>query len=206
MAGSESVFNILQLGKQVGTAYAPGTAVAATNVFPIEAPIPFDLNRASAYPKQDRGRNVENAAGQGYNGVREASATIASQVSFEDIMDILEMCYSGGVVPTGIGPYTWVYPFEALTPTIVPRTIEGGNTDDADAQMRMISCLVDQLTIGFPAIIAPGAFPWTLSAKITGLDRAINALTPSLTARRAEIVQGHLTQLSEATRRPPSPR
>jgi hypothetical protein len=179
MAGSESVFSIIQFGPQSGTAYAPGSPVPATNLFPIESPIPFDLNRAAAYPKQDRGRNVMNFRGQGYYGVKEADATLPSQVSFEDIMDILEMCYSGGVTPTEspTGVFTWVYPFEALTPTLIPRTIEGGNTDNANAQMRMASCLVDQLTMGFPQIVAPGAFPWTISAKIMGLDRTISPLT-----------------------------
>ena len=64
----------------------------------------------------------------------------------------------------------------------------------------MISCLIDQLTLGFADIVAPGAFPWTLSANVFGLDREIAAITPSLAARAGlETVQGHLTRLYEGT-------
>jgi hypothetical protein len=200
MAGSENVFNIIQFGPQSGTAYAPGTAVPATKLIPIEAPVQFLLDRASSYPKQDRGRNVRNSAGTGYHGVRGADATIPGQLHFEDIIDFLEMHYAGGIVPTGVGPYTWIYPFEAVTPTLIPRTIEGGNTDAAQAQQRLDSCLVDSLTLGFPDIVAPGAYPWTLSAAIYALDREISALTGSLSPRAGlETVQGHLSRLYEGT-------
>src|SRR3954471_10383358 len=113
MAGSENVFNILQMGPQAGTAYSPGSAVAATMLYPLENPVAFELDRASTFPKQDRGRNVRNSAGSGFHGVRGAGVTIPGTVSFEDIMDFLEMHYAGGVVPSG--SYTWVYPFEATT-------------------------------------------------------------------------------------------
>lgn len=177
MSGSESVFNIIQMGAQSGTAYAPGSAVPATILFPIDSPVQFLLDKAATYPKQDRGRNVRNTAGQGFFGVRGSDVTLPGQLSFEYIMTLLEMHACGGVSPTG--SYTWVYPFEALTPTTVPYTIEGGNTDASQSQMRMTSCLIDQLTIGFPDIIAPGAYPWTFSANVLGFDRQINALTTS---------------------------
>jgi hypothetical protein len=177
MAGSENVFNIVQFGAQSGTAYAPGSAVPATILVPVESPVAFELDRASQYPKQDRGRNVRNSAGQGFHGVRGSGYTHPGQVSFEYLMDFLEMHAAGGVVPTGGSPYVWVYPFEALAPTTVPRTIEGGNIDASQSQMRLTSCLVDQLTMGFPDIIAPGVFPWTQSATILGFDREVSALT-----------------------------
>ena len=179
MPGSESVFNLIQFGAQSGTAYSPGSAVPATVLVPVDSPVTFDLDRASQFPKQDRGRNVRNSAGQGYNGIRGAGCTLPTQVSFEYLMDFLEMHACGGVVPTGGPAYVWTYPFEALTPTTVPRTIEGGNTDASQTQMQLSSCLVDQLTMGFPDIIAPGAYPWTLSATILAFDRAINPLTTS---------------------------
>lgn len=198
MAGSESVFNIVQFGPQSGTAYAPGSAVAATVLIPVESPVAFELDRGSQYPKQDRGRNVRNSAGSGFHGVRGAGTTLPLQVSFEDIMDFLEMHYSGGIVPSGT--YTWVYPFEAVTPTLIPRTIQGGNTDASQSQQRLTSALIDSLTLGFPDIVAPGAFPWTLSATILAFDRETSALTGSLAARTGrEVVQGHLTTLSEGT-------
>ncbi len=176
---SENVFNIVQLGAQAGTPYAPGTAVAATVLLPVESPVAFDLDRASQYPKQDRGRNARNSAGQGFHGVRGSGCTLPGQASFEDMMDLLEMHACGGVTPTGGSPYVWVYPFEATTPTQVPRTIEGGNTDASQTQMRLTSCLIDVLTMGFPDIVAPGAFPWTYSATVLGFDREISALTTS---------------------------
>jgi hypothetical protein len=179
VSGSESVFNIIQFGAQSGTAYAPGSAVPATILVPVESPIPFDLDRAASYPVQDRGRNVRNTAGQGYYGVRGSGYTHPGQVSFEYLMDFLEMHAAGGVSPTGGSPYVWTYPFEALTPTTVPRTIEGGNIDASQTQKRLTSCLVDQLTMGFPDIVAPGAYPWTFSATILGFDREDHALTTS---------------------------
>jgi len=200
MAGSEAVFDIFQIGPQAGTAYAPGAAAAATFLYPIEAPVTIELDRASTYPQQDRGRNVRNSADTGYHGVRGSSVTVASQVRFEDFAALAEMHYAGGIVASGVGPYTRVYPFEALTPTIVPATIEGGSTDASQSQMRMVSSLVDSLTIGFPDIVAPGAYPWTLSAAILGFDREISPLTAALSARAGlETVQGHLTRLYEGT-------
>lgn len=197
---SENVFNLVQFGAQAGTAYVPGSPVAATVLWPVESPVAFDLDRSSQYPKQDRGRNVRNSAGTGYHGIRGASTTLAGQVRFEDVHDILEMIFAGGVAASGAGPYTRVYPFEALTPTLVPRTIEGGNTDTVQSQMRLDSCLVDSLTIGFPDIVAPGAYPWTLSASIVALDRENIALTAGQVARTGlETVQGHLTRLYEGT-------
>jgi hypothetical protein len=200
MSGSEAVFNILQIGAQAGTAYAPGSAVAATLLYPVEAPIKFELDRASSYPKQDRGRNVRNSAGAGYHGVRGAGATLTSEVRFEDFSTLLEMHYAGGIVASGVGPYTRVYPFEAVTPTIVPATIEGGSTDATQQQMRLDSCLIEALTIGFADIVAPGAYPWTISATILAFDREISALTGALAAKAGlETVQGHLTRLYEGT-------
>lgn len=195
---SENVFNIVQLGSQGGSFTAPGSAAAATFLYPVEQPIDMTLDRASQFPKQDVGRNVRNRAGAGFHGMRGSTTTLAAQVRFEDVMDILEMSFAGGITPTGSGPYVWVYPFEGGTPTVIPYTIEGGNTDAAQAQMRMVSCLVNQLTIGFSNITAPGASPWTLSAEVFGFDREINDLTADLTARSGlELVQGHLTRLYE---------
>jgi hypothetical protein len=196
MAGSENVFSIVQFGAQSGTAYAPGAAVAATVLFPIDSPVAFELDRASTFPKQDRGRNVRNSAGQGYHGIRGSGCTLPTLGSFEYLPDLLEMHAAGGVTPTG--SYGRVYPFEGGTPTLIPRTLEGGNTDATQTQMRLTSCLVDQLTMGFPDIIAPGAYPWTISATILGFDRTVTALTGSLNPRTGmEIMQGHLTTLLE---------
>ena len=197
---SENVFNILGLGRQSGDFDAPGDAVPATFLYPVEEPVGFELDRGSAFPKQDRGRNVRNNPGSGYHGMRGASTSLPSQVRYEDIPDILEMIYAGNVVPSSLGGglYQWDYPFEALAPTVVPYTLEGGNTDDANAQMRLLSCIVNELTLGFPDITAPGASPWTLAADIIAFDREIAELTDPLEARpNLQVAQGHLTRLYE---------
>ncbi len=200
MAGSENVFNIIQIGAQSGTAYAPGSAVAATFKYPVEAPVAFDLNRGSVFAAWDLGRNARNAPGSGFHGLREATATLPAQVRFEDLAPILEMHAAGGIVASGGGPYTRVYVCEVGTPTLIPATIQGGNTDTSQSQARLVSALVDTLTIGFPDIVVPGAYPWTLSAGLLAIDREISALTGSLSARTGlETVQGHLTRLYEGT-------
>jgi hypothetical protein len=196
--GSENVFNILALGRQTGDPYSPGDAVPATFLYPVEEPMAFDLNRGSEFPKQDRGRNVRNNPGSGYHGTRSASTSLSSQVRFEDIMDILEQCYAGGVVPTEIGGglYRWDYLFEAGSPTLTPYTYEGGNIDEAAAQMRLLSGLISQLTLSFPDIPSEGAAPWTLSADVMAFDREIIEVTPGLVARPGlEVVQGKYTRL-----------
>jgi hypothetical protein len=197
---SENVFNILGMGRQSGDFTAPGAAVAATLLYPVEEPMGFELDRGSAYPKQDRGRNVRNNPGSGYHGVRGASTSLASQARYEDIMDPLEMLYAGDISPVSLGGglYRWDYPFEPGAPTVVPYTLEGGNIDDADAQMRLVSSLISQMTLGFPDITAPGAAPWTLSADVIAFDREIAEVTPAIVARpNLEVAQGHLTRLYE---------
>lgn len=197
---SENVFNILGFGRQSGDFYSPGASVPTTVLYPVESPVTFELDRGSAYPKQDRGRNVRNNRDSGYYGVRGASTSLESQVRFEDVMDILEMIYAGDISPASLGGglYRWDYPFEAGAPTVVPYTFEGGNIDNDDAQMRLVSCLVSQITIGFPSITAPGAAPWTLSADIIAFDREVAEVTDAIEARdNLEVVQGHLTQLFE---------
>src|SRR6185369_5853545 len=118
------------------------------------------------------------------------------------LMDHLEMIYCGDVAPVSLGGglYQWVYPFEAGAPTVVPYTIEGGNIDSEDAEMRLTSCLATSITIGFPNITSPGASPWTVSTEILGFDREINPLTDPLAARpNLFVAQGHLCRLYEGT-------
>lgn len=198
---SEDVFNVVQIGQQAGTFSAPGAAVPATFLYPISSRITPDLERGGTYPEMDRGRNVRNMGGSGYLGVRRGVVTLPSEVRYEDIMPILRMIYAGGVVPTGVGPYVWLYPFEAGAPTLVPCTIETGNIDLAAAQEQMPSCLVSQLTMGFAAVTAGQASPWTLSADLIGFDRSVSPLTAALApvAAALETVQGHLTRLYEGT-------
>ncbi len=191
---SENVFNVVQLGFQSGTFEAPGSAVAATVLLPISERISPELTLGGAYPALDRGRNVRNMGGSGYKGVRSAAVTVPSEVRFEDIILWLELIY-GHVDPTGA--FTWLYPFETGASSCIPATIETGNIDTAAAQERIVSCLIDSLTMGFSAITAGQASPWTLSAQLLGFTLESNALTGSLSGIDPilETVQGHLTQL-----------
>lgn len=196
---SENVFNVIQLGAQAGTFDAPGSAVAATVLIPISDPISPELAHGGTYPEMDRGRNVRNMGGSGYKGVRMSTVTIPSEVRYEDIILWLERIYAHVASPTGTNPYTWLYKFETGAPTLIPATIETGNIDTTSAQERMTSCLVDQLTLGFSAITAGQASPWTLSAQVLAFDQGQNNLTGSLAAISStlETVQGHLTRLYE---------
>lgn len=198
---SEDVYNVVQIGSQGGTTAAPGSAVAAKFLFPITDRISPDLELGSAYPTLHRGRNVRNLGGSGYHGVRRASVTLPAEVRFEDLPEILEMIYGHVTAPTGANPYTWLYPFEAVAPTIVPATIETGNIDVGSAQERLVSALINSITLGFSAITAGQASPWTLSAEVLAFDRAVNALTGGLSARgtNLETVQGHLTRFYEGS-------
>lgn len=198
MAGSENVYNIVQMGRQAGDFYAPGAAVAATFLFPVSEPVNFELDRASQFPQQDRGRNVRNHPSTGYHGVRGAQATLPAEVRFEDFMDILEMSYAGGVTPSSLGGgyFGWTYPFEGGAPSLVPYTIESGNIDIDEAQHEIQSVLVNELTMGFEDLTVPGASPWTMSADLLGFDRDIAAVTDGLEARaNLQTVQGHLTRI-----------
>lgn len=191
---SENVFNVAQIGRQSGTFDSPGAAVAASVLYPMSESISPDLELGSAYPAMDRGRNVRNRGGSGYHGIRQASVTLPSEVRFEDVMLILEMIYAGGVTPSA---GVWHYPFETGAPSVVPCTIETGNIDDTAAQERLVSTLVGSLTIGFSAITAGQASPWTLSAELLAFDREVSPLTAGLDAlaNPDETVQGHLTQV-----------
>lgn len=198
---SESVYRILQIGAQSGTALAPGSAVAATYLYPCEPGGPPTLDRGSAIPNEDVGRNVRNRPGRGYHGLRAAELPFESDVRFEDIMYLLEMHYAGGVTPTGAeAPYTWVYPLEGGVPTIIPYTIEEGVIGDTNDQWEIRSALINELTLEFDALAAPGVSPWRASGTIVGFDRAIAALTADLVPPASlETAQGHLTTVSDGS-------
>ncbi len=197
---SEQVFALAQIGAQAGSFTAPGAAVAATFLVPLTGKVNPDLNRASAYPDLDRGRNTRNLAATGYYGVREAKDTFTLEARYEDIAPILEQHFAGGVAATGPVSlmYTRVYPFEAIAPTLKPATWELANIDAAQAQFRLISTLVDQMTLGFAAVAAGQASPWTVSLNVLAIDRDISAFTASLVPKGTpETIQGFLTRLYE---------
>ena len=195
---SEQVFAIAQVGAQAGSFTAPGAAVPATVLIPLTGKVKPELNRAAAYPDLDEGKNTRNFSGTGYYGVRESKDTFQLEVRFEDLAVILEQHWAGGVAPSGVGPYTRLYPFEAVAPTIKPATWELANIDNAAAQFRLISTLVDQMTIGFANVNPGSASPWTASLGVLAVNRDISPFTAALSPKGTpETAQGFLTRFYE---------
>jgi hypothetical protein len=191
---SEQVYRIVQYGVES----TPGTSVAATAKLAVDAATP-ELDRASAYGQEDYGRAVRNHAGRGYHGLRASSMPFAGDVTFEQIMVFLESHYAGGITPTGAGPYVWVYPFEGGASTRKTLTIEEGVVGSTQDEWEMAGTVVDDLTLEYDALAAPGAQPWRLSGTFLGWDRAIATLTGSLSLPALETVMGHLTIIKEGT-------
>lgn len=192
---SEQVFRIVQVGLETTV----GTAVAATVGLPLEAAT-IELDRASQYAAEDYGRSVRNHASRGYHGMRGASMPFTADVRFEDIMKFFEMQYSGGVTPSGVGPYVWTYPFEGGASTRKSYTIEEGAIDNALDQWIMPGTLIDDMTLEYDALAAPGASPWHVSGTMMGMDRSVRALTAALAPPATlETVMGHLSIIKEGT-------
>lgn len=196
---AEQVFNVCQLGQQSGTFAAPGSAVAGAILYPTTAPLNADLDRGSAYPAEDYGYNWDAYPTRGSHGVRGVTMPIASELRFQDAMEMLEMHYAGGITPTGAGPYVWGYALETGAPTILPDTIRYGSETSQD-QFYVQSALIDELTLGFDDLDAPGVHPWTVDGSILAVDRVVDALTGALAAPTSlESMQGHLSIISFGT-------
>lgn len=195
---AEQVFNTLQLGQQAGTFAAPGSAVAGAVLFPVTEPVNVELDRASRYPAEDYGLNWDAYPGRGSHGVRGGTLSIPAEFRFGDGMEMLEMHYAGGITPTGSGPYVWVYPFEVGAPTLIPVTARSGSETSQD-QWYAQSVLIDELTIGFDDLDAPGVHPWTVDASALCVDRVVDALTGAVDAPSAAVLEtmhGHLSTIA----------
>lgn len=192
---SEQVYRVVQYGVETTI----GTGVAATAKLAVDAATP-ELDRGSAFGNEDYGRSIRNHAGRGYNGLRGASMPFAGDVTFEQIMVFLETHYSGGITPSGSGPYVWVYPFEGGSPTTLKTlTIEEGVASSTQDEWEMVGSVVDELTLEYDALAAPGAQPWRMSGTFLALNRSVATLTADLTLPALETVMGHLTILKEGT-------
>lgn len=191
---SEQVYRVVQIGKET----TPGTAVPATVQLALDAATP-ELDRASQFGAEDYGRSVRNHAGRGYHGMRGSTMPFACDVTFEQVMYLLEMHFAGGITPSGAGPYIWTYPFEGGTATRKTYTIEEGVVGSTQDEWRMTGCLVDELTLEYDALAAPGASPWRASGTFLGFDRTNTAMTAALTMPALETIMGHLTILKEGT-------
>ena len=188
---AQLVYDSIQLGLQT----VDITPVAATTVFPGKAAFP-ELDRGYRNPDEDYGIEDDEFPLRGAMGLRGASTTITGDVCGPDFMHWLEM-HSGTTTPTGGPTYTWVYTANTTTDTAKRKTIELGSETASD-QWRLTGCLVDELTVGFDALEAPGNMPWTFDASVVALDRSITAKTGSLSAPAVrETYEGHLTTLAE---------
>lgn len=196
---AENVYSTAAIGRQAGTFAAPGASVAATELLMVTEVPNIELDRASGYPTTFFGRNAMAHASTGRHGIRGASLPLNGELSFEQIMHVLEMHYAGGVTPSGAGPYTWVYPLEGGAPSLVPYTVESGSEASQD-QWEAVGVLIDELTLGFDDLDAPGIHPWTFEGSALAINRVAAALTSSLTTPASmETMQGHLTVLKEGT-------
>jgi hypothetical protein len=195
---AEQPYHVAQIAPQAGTFYVPGASVAAITILPVTSPADIELDRASQYPEEDYGKNIDAHAGRGYHGVRGATLPLEGELTFEQAMHLFEMHYKGAIVPTGTGPYTWLYPFETGLPTLIPYTVETGSETTQD-QWEAVGVLIDELTLGFDDLDAPGAHPWTFQASCQAINRVAAALTGSLSSTAVETMQGQWTILKEGS-------
>src|SRR5688572_17566072 len=157
---AQKVYDKIQLGAQTVDA----TPVAATVIFPGKASEP-ELDRGYRNPDEDYGIEDDEYPGRGAMGLRGATTAITADVTDADIMRLFEMPFAGGVTPTGSDPYTWVHTANTTTDTAKRYTIEIGSEAALD-QWRLTGCLIDELTMGFDALEAPGNMPWTADASV----------------------------------------
>ena len=197
---AQRVFTKIQTGEQTGTFAAPGSAVAATVIIPGAVATWPTLDRGAGWPEEGRGRNARNAAGRMHYGARGATFGLSAEARFADLQYFLEGHWAGNIAPTGVGPYVYVTDLEAGSPTIQPRTWQMGS-ETAQDQWAIRSVLIDELTIGFDDLAAPGFNPWTVEASCLGVDRTSTALTAALSplAATMETMQGLYSILSEGT-------
>lgn len=193
---AEIVFDKLQLGLQTGTPAAPGAAVAATIVYPIEAGlIDPDLDRGYESPDEDFGMLARHQPGRGSYGLRAAGVPLTFVARFEDIMRFLEMRLAGAITPSGTNPYTWTYTADNTSDTTKVYTAEVGSESTTD-EYQLSTCIVTDFEIGFDALGAPGESPWKVTATLQALDRSVATLTAALAATSGmETIEGHLTTL-----------
>lgn len=192
---AEAVFNKVQFGVQA----VHGTPVPATIVFPVNAGTIIEVDRAYRSPEEDYGVLSRHQPGRASYGVRAAQVAISGDLSYQLAMYLLNSHLAGGVVPTGVGPYVWVYPADNTADTTKRLTVEVGTEISQDG-WRITDALIDTLTLRYDALSVPGNAPWTFQATLLGKDREAVTLTAALTAPSTlETMEGHLTQLYEGT-------
>lgn len=191
----EAIYNVVQFGQQGAGDTTPATV---KTIFPADAGVVIDEDRAPASPDEDYGEDAVGQPGRGTYGLRGPSISLSGEVRAEDFMDILEMSL-GHAIKTGSAPaVTWPYTADLTSDTCKRYTIEGGVVGTVNDQWRAVGCLCDTLEWGFDALTAPGNAPWKFNAGVVGLYRERSNLTGSCTAPAvAETFEGHLTRLYE---------
>lgn len=199
---SESVFNVVALGRQADIA----TAVAASTVFPVDAGfLGFELDRATESPDEDFGSTSREYPGRESHGLRIARATLPFVGRYQDFMHALEMHVDTIGTPTGTAtPYSWVYGFDEsgalLNTALKPYTIEYGVDGSTQDEWRAYGVIADTFDFGFDALSAPGNSMWKGSLGLVAVDREYHAITGTATAPSTlETMEGHLTTLAEGS-------
>lgn len=194
---SEAVYNRLQLGRQT----LDGTAVAATSVFGADAGfLGFELDRAHEEPDEDWGTKSLHQPTRGSYGLRGADASLPFACRFQDIFHMLEMHTKGGVSPTGVGPYVYVYTADETSDTLKRYTVEAGDINSTQDEWRATGVLANTLELGYDALSAPGNPMWRGTAGLMALDWQPNAMTGALSAPTTlENMEGQYTTLLHGT-------
>ena len=194
---SEAIFNVMQIAQQDDDT----TPAAALVIFPVDAGVVIDHDRAPSNPDEDYGENAAAQPGRGAYGLKAATIAVTCDVRAEDFMELLEMHAAGGITPSGgAGAYVWDYLWDLTSDSKKRYTIEGGAVDTTQDQWRAVGCLVDSLEFGFDTLTAPGNAPWKATATIEALYRELNTLTADLSAPSTlETFEGHMTSLYEGS-------
>lgn len=188
----ESVFRVLQLGKESSFG-SGGTATIAYAADPGSGE--FTLNRAVNIPDADSGGIGRNYSGLASSGVRDAMASITSDVRFEDVGHWFEMAVGTGVVSGTASPYTHTYTFDWGSDAVLSRFVEV-NADTQDFIAKGV--VVTSLDIGFDNLAAGQNTPWRITADLQAAAYVEGTATASVSfPGTAEVVEGHYTTVSE---------
>lgn len=105
---------------------------------------------------------------------------------------------TGGTVTTGY--YAYLYPLEAGASTVKTYTVEEGVVGSTQDEWRMVGSLIDDMTLEYDALAAPGAQPWRVSGTMLGFGKDASTMTASKTAPATlETAMGHLTVVKEGS-------
>lgn len=185
----EATFDRLQIGAQG----ALGSTVAATDIlaaFPLH---PLDVQRLVTISDVDVsaiGRNYKGQAHQFDPGM--VSFPINGPLTFEQAHHLIRMSVAGSATASGSGPYIYDYPADERTSSIIPYTIQAAGESLTE---RVSDCYITDLRLGFDAMRAGEASPWTYSAIVEGWSYGSATPTSLDPPTGLEPMQGQATRL-----------